>query len=277
MPNDLIGVFRWQDFIDIAVVAFIIYKTLMLLVGTRAVQLVKGLFLIGVLAFLARWLNLDMFSWLLSKAMSVLLIAVPIVFQPELRKILEELGRGGMWRQRKAMKQAETVADSVTKALMYLRSHKIGALMVLQRTTGLKDFWRTAVLLNAEVSQELIIDLFWPNNPLHDGAVIIDTERIIAAGCYLPLTENADLSRWLGTRHRAAIGVTEVSDAMSLVVSEERGEVSLAINGHLSRDLREEQVKKLLVHYFSEHDQEQQSFLENLRDELRSLGNTPQP
>ena len=164
------------------------------------------------------------------------------------------------------------MADEVGKALSYLRAHKIGALVVLQRTTGLKDFWSTAVKLNAEITQELLISIFWVNNPLHDGAVILDTDEIIAAGCYLPLTENADLSRWLGTRHRAAIGVTEVSDCISLVVSEERGKISMAINGRLSQDLKDAQIRKLLVQYFAGADQTQQSLLESLHDEIRSLG-----
>ena len=154
---------------------------------------------------------------------------------------------------------------------MYCCAHKIGALIVLQRETGLKDYWRNAVLLDADITNELLISVFWPNNPLHDGAMIIDGERILAAGCYLPLTENADLSRWLGTRHRAAIGVTEVSDAVSLIVSEERGEISLAINGRISSDLKEAQLRKYLVHYFSDQGKEQ-GFLDNLKEELLALG-----
>ena len=131
---------------------------------------------------------------------------------------------------------------------------------------------RNAVLLNADITNELLIAIFWPNNPLHDGALIIDGEKILAAGCYLPLTENAELSRWLGTRHRAAIGVTEVSDAVSLIVSEERGELSLAINGRLSRNLNETQVRKYLVHYFSDQDKGQ-GILDNLKEELLAFGN----
>ena len=131
--------------------------------------------------------------------------------------------------------------------------------------------WRTAVRLDAEISQELVVSLFWPNNPLHDGAVIVNKERILAAACYLPLTENSNLSRWLGTRHRAALGVTEVSDAMSLIVSEERGEISLGIKGHLSRGLKEKQVRRLLLHYFLAREEQRGGLLEQLRRELREL------
>lgn len=264
--------FRWQDVIDIALVTFIIYKTLTLLAGTRAIQLVKGLLLLIFLSFVAQWLELETFSWLLTQGFSALLIIIPIIFQPELRRILEELGRGNMWRQSKNIKRAEVIADEVCKGLMYCCAHKIGALVVLQRGTGLKDYWRNSVLLNADITQELIIAIFWPNNPLHDGAMIMDTEKIVSAGCYLPLTENADLSRWLGTRHRAAIGVTEVSDAVSLIVSEERGELSLAINGKINRNVKEEQLKKYLVHYFSGQNKEQQGILESLKEELRAFG-----
>ncbi len=268
----LITLIRWQDVVDILVISFVVYRLLSLLYGTRAMQLVKGLLVIGLLASVARLLELTTISWFMGQLLGIMVIAIPIVFQPEVRKILEELGRGNIWKRRKAQKRAESISDEISKALAYLKSHKIGALLVFQRETGLKDFWRTAVFLDASISQELLISLFWENNPLHDGAVILDQSRVIAAGCYLPLTENSDLSRWIGTRHRAGIGVTEVSDAISIIVSEERGEISLATNGHLSRNVKDDQVHKLLVHYFSGEDTEQQSFLENLRDEIRSLG-----
>ncbi len=273
MSVGILKFFRWQDVIDIALVAYIIYTTLGLMMGTRAIQLVKGFFLLIILSFIARMLNLETFSWILTQVFSALLIIVPIIFQPELRRILEELGRGNMWQHSQNVKRAEVISNELCKGLMYCCAHKIGALVVLQRGTGLKDYWRNSVLLNANITQELIIAIFWPNNPLHDGAMIIDTEKIVSAGCYLPLTENPDLSRWLGTRHRAAIGVTEVSDAVSLIVSEERGELSLAINGRISRNLKESQLKKYLVHYFSGQDNEQQGVLESLKEELRAFGN----
>ncbi|SMG43666.1 diadenylate cyclase CdaA [Dethiosulfovibrio salsuginis] len=263
---------KWQDIVDILVISFVVYRLLLLLYGTRAMQLVKGLLVIGLLSALARLLELSTISWFMGQILGIMVIAVPIVFQPELRKVLEELGRGNIWKRHKVQKRAESIADEISKALIYMKSQRIGALLVLQRETGLKDFWRTAVILDAAISQELLISLFWINNPLHDGAVILDQSRIIAAGCYLPLTENSELSRWIGTRHRAGLGVTEVSDSISLIVSEERGEVSLAINGHLSRNLKDDQVHKLLVHYFSDEDTSQQSFLDTLREEIKSLG-----
>lgn len=263
--------FHWQDIIDIVVITIVVYNLLQLIVGTRAVQLVRGLLIIGVFAAAARIFDLRTLSWFLGKALGVLVVAIPIVFQPELRKMLEELGRGGgLWQGgKKAQARAESLSHEVARAISYLKGQKIGALIVLQRRTGLKDFWQTAIRLNADITQELLISIFWEGNPLHDGAVIIDREIIVAASCYLPLTENADLSRWMGTRHRAALGVTEVSDAISIVVSEERGEVSLAINGHLSKNLKEAQIQKLLLHYFGGEDGESRSMLSRFREDAR--------
>ncbi len=263
---------RWQDVIDIIVISIIVHRLLLLLVGTRAMQLVKGLFVLGALAAGARIFELRTLSWFLGKTLGVLVIAIPIVFQPELRKMLEELGRGGgFWQKRQVMKKAEALSQEVARAIGYLKGQKIGALLVLERNTGLKDFWRTAIRLGAEITQETLISIFWEGNPLHDGAVILDRNSIVAAGCYLPLSENTDLSRWLGTRHRAGLGVSEVSDAISLVVSEERGEVSLAINGHLSRNLKEPQIQKLLLHYFGGDEVESKSILDRLQEDIRTL------
>ncbi len=268
----MFDLFRWQDILDILIVAFIIYRLLLLLVGTRAMQLVKGLLILGGISALARLLQLSTVSWFLAKTLTVLVIAIPIVFQPELRKMLEELGRGRIWKRSQVEKRAQFLSEEITNALLFLKNKKIGALLVLQRNTGLKDFWRTAVRIDAQLSQELIISIFWPNNPLHDGAVIIENSTIIAASTYLPLSENSDLSRWIGTRHRAALGVTEVSDAIAVVVSEERGEISLAINGHMSRNLKESQVRRLFQHYFGALEEEKKSIWNRIHDEINSIG-----
>lgn len=261
---------RWQDFIDIAIIAFILYRVLLLLVDTRAMQLVKGLFVLGLLAAVARLIQLEALSWMLGRLLGVIIIAIPIVFQPELRRMLEELGRGNILRRRQAEERAAQLADEVTRAVLYLKSQKIGAILVFQRNTGLRDIWRSAVQIQGEITHDLLVSVFWPGNPLHDGAVIIEKTIVLAAACYLPLTENSNLSRWIGTRHRAALGVTEVSDAMALVVSEERGEVALAINGHLSRQLKENQIRRLLLHYFSAT-ATSRSVLDNLQKDLRAL------
>lgn len=258
---------RWQDVLDIFIIAFIVYKLLILVVGTRAVQLLKGLMVLGLTAAMANLLELKALTWLLSRLFQAMLIAIPILFQPELRRVLEELGRGHLWKMRKGQERLEALAEEVLRAILYLASERIGALLVLQRETGLKEIWRSAVPIKAQPSQELLVSLFWPGNPLHDGAVILDQGTVIAASCYLPLTEKSDLSRWYGTRHRAALGVTEISDAIAIVVSEERGEVSLAVSGRLSKPLKEDQLRKLLIHYFRGKE-EPKSFFDRFRQSL---------
>ena len=243
--------FKIRTFLDIFIVSAIIYRILVLVAGTRAIQLVKGFLLLGTFTLLTSVLELRLVSGFLGQIGWALGFAIPIVFQPELRKMLEEIGRGNLWDRRMNLEQAENLSHEIVAALGYMKANKIGALLVLQQETGLKDYWRTAVKLDAQISQELIISLFWKNNPLHDGAVIMDRNNIVAAGCYLPLTDNPNISRWYGTRHRAALGITDVSDAMVLVVSEERGEVSLAFNGHLSKNMKDAQLQKLLLFYFS--------------------------
>lgn len=259
---------RWQDFLDILIVAFLIYRILLLLVGTRAMQLIRGLMIIGLIGAAANLLNLRSLSNIMGRMIGALIIIIPILFQPELRRMLEELGKGHLWKVGSSTQEIDQRAEQLTKALLYCQSQRIGALVVLQRDTSLKDVWRTAVLLNADITEELLISIFWPGTPLHDGAVVIDQREIVAAGCYLPLTEKTDISRWYGTRHRAALGVTEMSDSIAIAVSEERGEIKAAVSGHFSRPLSEAQVRKMCSHYFS-HEAKETNFMERLRDELQ--------
>ena len=259
---------RWQDFLDILIVAFLIYRILLLLVGTRAMQLIRGLLIIGLIGAAANLLDLRSLSNIMGRMIGALIIIIPILFQPELRRMLEELGKGHLWKVGSSTQEIDQRAEQLTKALLYCQSQLIGALVVLQRDTSLKDVWRTAVLLNADITEELLISIFWPGTPLHDGAVVIDQREIVAAGCYLPLTEKTDISRWYGTRHRAALGVTEMSDSIAIVVSEERGEIKAAVSGHFSRPLNEAQVRKMCSHYFS-HEAKETNFMERLRDELQ--------
>ena len=259
---------RWQDFLDILIVAFLIYRILLLLVGTRAMQLIRGLLIIGLIGAAANLLDLRSLSNIMGRMIGALIIIIPILFQPELRRMLEELGKGHLWKVGSSTQEIDLRAEQLTKALLYCQSQRIGALVVLQRDTSLKDVWRTAVLLNADITEELLISIFWPGTPLHDGAVVIDQREIVAAGCYLPLTEKTDISRWYGTRHRAALGVTEMSDSIAIVVSEERGEIKAAVSGHFSRPLNEAQVRKMCSHYFS-HEAKETNFMDRLRDELQ--------
>jgi diadenylate cyclase len=167
--------------------------------------------------------------------------------------MLEELGKGKIYllKPKISEDEADMRVKQIAGALNYLKAHKIGALLVFQQEVGLGEYTQSAVHLNARITQELLISIFWKNNPLHDGAIILDKYNIIAGGCILPVADAPDISRWFGTRHRAALGISEVSDAIVLVVSEERGEVSLAHKGKLSKNLKDFQVEKLLMHYFA--------------------------
>ena len=266
--------FRLIDFFDIFIIALLINRALVFMVGTRAVQLIKGFLILGLLAVVVNILGFRLMSWIFNRVLAVSFIALPILFQPELRNILEEIGRGNLWRRRIKKEKAETLADEIVESLLYFKANKIGALLVFEQGTGLKEYWRSAVKLNAIISQELIISIFWKDNPLHDGAVIINKDQIVAGSCYLPLSDNVELSRWFGTRHRAAIGITDVSDAISLVTSEERGEISMAYKGHLSRNMKDTQIRKLLVYYFSgARDETRKTYLSNLKAFWRKIIN----
>lgn len=259
---------RWQDFLDIVIVAFLIYRVLLLLVGTRAMQLIRGVLIIGLIGAVSNLLELRSLSWIIGQMLSAFIIVIPILFQPELRRMLEELGKGHLWKVEEDGRSIDQRAEQLAKALVYCQSQRIGALCVLQRDTSLKEVWRTAVLLNADITEELLVSIFWPGTPLHDGAVVIDQREVVAAGCYLPLTEKTDISRWYGTRHRAALGVTEMSDAIALVVSEERGEIKAAVSGHFSKPLSEAQLRKMCNHYFS-YESKETNFMDRLREEIQ--------
>ncbi len=242
--------FTWRDLIDLLIVAFLLYKVAMLIKGTRAVQLLKGLFVLVLGLGISDWLEFQALNWILSQLITVGVIAIPIVFQPELRRALERLGRGNYItdafpKTTGKEKHNETISQLV-KASAILSKRYIGALMVIERKTGIKDFVETGIIINGKISTEFLINLFMPRSPLHDGAAIIKEDTVRAAGCYLPLTEKPDISKNLGTRHRAAIGITEHSDAISIVVSEETGTISYAENGKLYRVKDEQELEKSL-------------------------------
>jgi len=242
--NDL----SWQngikDVIDIIIVSYIIYKLILLVRGTRAVQLLKGIFvLVGTWA-LSTWLNLGTLKWLMNQMFTFGVVSVLIIFQPELRRALEQLGRGKLFARSNGLErdQINERISAIIKAVNHMAKRKIGALIVFERSTGVNEFIESGIAMESRISSELIINIFTPNTPLHDGAVIIRGNQIMAAACYLPLSENPFISKELGTRHRAAIGVGEVCDAVSVVVSEETGQVSLCMNGMIVRDIKEESL-----------------------------------
>lgn len=236
------------DILDIVVVAYFLYRLHLMMKNTRAATLAKGLLVLLVFMVICRYLNLHVISWLLEKSMTVILVALPVVFQPELRRALEQIGRGKLFHKTSELdeQEFEDMLDSVAHATKIMSKNKVGALMVFERSTGLEDRIETGVVVDGIVSSGLIQNIFVKDTPLHDGAVIIRGKRIIAACCLLPLTENRNLSQELGTRHRAAIGLSEQSDAIVLVVSEETGAVSIARNGELMRYLTVDDVKEIL-------------------------------
>ncbi|WP_213950850.1 diadenylate cyclase CdaA [Tepidanaerobacter syntrophicus] len=241
--------FRLRDLLDIAIVAFVSYEAIQLIRGTRAVQLLKGLVVLVVSTKLSEWLGLYTINWILRNAMTVGVIALIVVFQPELRRALEQLGRGKLFSTPLfglAEDEMNQLFDCIAEAAEELSKEQIGALVVLEKQTGLNEYIETGVKIEGRVSAKLLINIFIPNTPLHDGAVIIRNDRIMAASCYLPLTANPNLSKELGTRHRAALGITEETDAVAVVVSEETGVISVAKDGKLTRYLDAETLKNML-------------------------------
>ena len=259
----LIANLRLRDAIDIGIVAFAYYKLYMIIRETRAKQLLKGIMFIVIISALASTLKLFALSWILSNTLQVGLIALIIVFQPELRKALEYIGRTTFLSFNFFEgddKKDEMTIKEISTACSALSNQKIGALIVFEMKTGLSDFIESGVLLDADVSSSLLINIFIPNTPLHDGAVIIKDYRIKSASCFLPLTDNSRLSKDIGTRHRAAIGVTERSDAIALIVSEETGAISYAHEGRLYRNIETKELKALLQNMYKH--EEKQTFLE---------------
>jgi diadenylate cyclase len=236
------------DVVDTALVAFFLYRIYLMLKHTRAAALVKGLIVLVFFMVLSRWLNLHVINWILEKLMTVVMIALPVVFQPELRRALEQIGRGRLFHKGTELdeQELEEVIGSVTSAAVVMAQRKVGALIVFERETGLEERIETGVQIDGLISDSLLLNIFEKDTPLHDGAVIIRGKRIVAASCLLPLTDASNLSQELGTRHRAALGISEQSDAVVLIVSEETGIISLAKNGELYRYLQADDVKELL-------------------------------
>ncbi len=244
---------RPNDLVDIAIVAFVVYQLMLVIRGTRAVQLVQGMAVLFVVYAAARALGLYTLQAILGYLGAIIPVALLVLFQPELRRILEQIGRGRLLWPPSALERevALRLAHDVARAARVLAERQHGALIVLERRTGLGDFAETGVRLDALLSVPLLLNIFHPNTPLHDGAVIVRGNRVLAAGCVLPLSESPLLSRALGTRHRAAVGVTEGTDAVAVVVSEETGTVSLARDGTLSRGLGEEELRAELLRLFA--------------------------
>jgi len=247
----------WRNILDVTIIAILIYQGIKLVTRTRASALFKGIAAVLIVTWVAQFMQLNVLSGILEQLLGSGLVVLMILFQPELRKVLEQLGRsrirgagffGGVRQEEETKRETEEIVAALTN----LSRRHIGALIVIERDTGLKDVMATGTMLDAEISAPLIENVFEPNTPLHDGAMILQGDRISAAACILPLSENSAISRELGTRHRAALGISEATDAIVLIVSEETGIISTAREGKLTRHLDAKGLHSILDGVFGQ-------------------------
>jgi len=253
--------------LDIIVVSYIFFKAYMLIKETRAVQLLKGILLILLLLPVSSFLQLNMLNYILSKTITIGVLSMIIIFQPEIRRVLEHLGRSA-FNDRHILEDEEVmekVVSEVVDAVDNLSKSKTGALIIIENRTGLGDVIATGTKLDAIVSAALLENIFVVNTPLHDGATIIRNDKIVASGCFLPLTNNDEISKALGTRHRAGLGISENSDALTIIVSEETGNISLAVNGKLTRNYTKDRLKDILVRILKSRQKKKLTFRERVR------------
>jgi diadenylate cyclase len=247
--NEVVRHLGWGEVIDVAVVAFVLYQLLRLLRGTQGTQILAGLVLLAVVGVLATQLNLLLLSWLFKNAGFFILIGVIVMFQPELRRALDQIGRLGKIGRPLSGYSTRLYSQAMSEAIRAverLSDRKNGALIAFERDVGLEDYAATGVKINGEISAEFLQSIFYPNSPLHDGAVIVRGNRIIAAGCLLPLPEEGLVRERLGTRHRAAVGLSLASDALVLVVSEETGAISVIEEGKITRNLDGDSLRRVV-------------------------------
>jgi diadenylate cyclase len=236
----------WSDALDIALVSFLVYELLLLIRGTRAVQMaLSGSFLI-VLFFLSRWLQLETVNWVIRNLAAYVVFAIIVLFQSDIRRALAHFGRAPFFRYFERAESAAETIEEVAVAAGTLASRRIGAIIVIERQIGLRNYIEGGIPLDAMVTYDLLASIFQPGSPLHDGAVIIQGDRVAAAACFLPLSVNPRVSRDLGTRHRAALGLTEENDAIAVVVSEESGSISLVTDGDIERGIPADALKARL-------------------------------
>jgi len=267
----------WRNILDIAILSVIIYRVIKLVMNTRANSLFKGIIVILVLAWVSDAMQISALNWLLQQIISMGVIVLVIVFQPELRRALDQLGRSKLTRQvfgsskKQSSDHTEQHVAELVRALSNMSRKKIGALIVFERNTGLGDVTDSGTVVDGEISAPLIENIFEPNTPLHDGAMIIRDERIVAAACILQLSDDYTISRELGTRHRAAIGITESTDAVSLIVSEETGIISMARDGKLTRYLDAKSLTILLTEILSPAASKGSSLLNTVAERFSSV------
>lgn len=247
---ELIGQIRWQDIIDIILVAIVIYRLLLIIKGTKAAQMLIGLGLLFLAFLVSGYMEFYTMNWIIQSFWAQIVIALIVLFQPEIRRALAQMGEARFLQAFTSAEELKSL-DEIVKATVALANRKIGALIVIERETSLKDFVEMGTPLDAKVSKEILLSIFHPTSPIHDGAVVIKGNRIIAAGCFLPIALSPELSKTLGTRHRAGIGLTEETDAIAIIVSEETGIISMAINGRLESPLDMGTLRDILTDLFT--------------------------
>src|SRR5688500_11028321 len=248
MPESLTAFLRrppvgWWDILDIAIVSILIYEFLKLIRGTRGVQMAAGSLLIVGLFYLSRLAPLQTVNWMIRNMLVYVAFAAIVIFQSDIRRALAHFGQARFFRYSNRQEAADETIEELVVASTMLSAQKVGAIIAIEREIGLRNYIESGIPLDAELTYDLLVTIFQPGSPLHDGAVILQENRIAAAACFLPLTINPVVSRDLGTRHRAAIGLTEENDAIAVVVSEERGQIAIAIEGRLERDLTPDQLR----------------------------------
>lgn len=277
MMTYLAALLTWRNFInliDILVIWFLIYELMVLVRGTRAVQLFKGIIIIIVVKLISWYIGLTTVSWVMDQIINWGVIAMMVIFQPEIRRGLEHLGRGTMFTRTKTEnEEEEALITQLDQAIQYMSKRRIGALIAIEMDTGLEEYIETGIPLDAEVTGALLINTFIPNTPLHDGAVIIKGGRIAVAAAYLPLSDSKLIPKKLGTRHRAAVGISEVTDALTIVISEETGGVSITKDNELIRDMTQENYLKFLrAHLYKKESTDQNKLLDRLVNPFRKGG-----
>lgn len=248
---ELLRQIRWQDLFDIIFVSIVLYRVLLLIKGTRAAQMLAGIGILIAASFLSKYLQLYTMDWLVQSFWSQLVIVLIILFQPEIRKALAQVGESPFFQGFTSAEGLRSLEEIVRSAVA-LANRKIGALIVIERDVSLKDYVEIGTPLDAKVSKELLVSIFHPASPIHDGAVIIRGNRVVAAGCFLPITLGVDVSKSLGTRHRAAIGISEETDAVAIIISEETGNISVAIGGRLESPVDMGSLRDMLTTIFVE-------------------------
>lgn len=265
---------QWMDIIEILLIAVFVYQFMLWIRNTRSYSLLKGILIVVLFIFIAYFLQMNTILWLVYNAGGYAITAVLIIFQPELRKALEELGHKKIVssiipfdsnRNENEGRYSDRTVNEIVRATFEMAEVKTGALIVIEEETVLNEFIRTGIGLDSIISSQLLINIFEHNTPLHDGAVIVRGDRIVAATCYLPLSDNLNLNKNLGTRHRAGVGISEVSDSLTIIVSEETGRVSVARNGRLQVGLTKEELKDILVEEQNKNNQEKQKHKSKLK------------